>query len=73
MYNALSVYRVGMTSNQTPSVGLRELRTKIGHIVEQALFYRAPTVIDRYGKPAAVVVSYDWWLEQQQSAADSSQ
>lgn len=43
--------------------GIEQARADLGEIVERARLSGDPTLITRYGKPAAVVVSASWYAE----------
>jgi prevent-host-death family protein len=42
-------------------MGIRELREQIGRRVDAAHFHGEPTVIEKNGKPRAVLISYAQW------------
>lgn len=47
-------------------MGVRETREKIGERVNAAHYLDEPTIVERNGRPYAVIVSYAWWTEQQE-------
>ncbi|NYF44427.1 PHD/YefM family antitoxin component YafN of YafNO toxin-antitoxin module [Streptosporangium sandarakinum] len=46
-------------------MSVRELRDQLGRRIDVAHFTGEPTIVERHGEPRAVVVSYAWWMEQQ--------
>lgn len=44
-------------------MGIEEARRALGDIVDRARLLAESTVITRQGKPAAVVVSIDWYQQ----------
>jgi prevent-host-death family protein len=44
-------------------IGVEAARLKLGEIVDRARLADQPTTLTRYGQPAAVVVSYEWYSE----------
>jgi hypothetical protein len=46
-------------------MGVREAREKLGDRVNAAHYLGEHTVIERNGAPFAVLVPYEWWVEQQ--------
>jgi prevent-host-death family protein len=47
----------------------RELRDHLGRRIDAAHFLGEPTVITKNGEPRAVLVPYDWYLQQQNRPA----
>lgn len=45
------------------SVNIEEARKTLGDLVDRARIAGTPTLIMRYNKPAAVLVSADWYGE----------
>jgi prevent-host-death family protein len=45
------------------TVTLEEGRRTLGDLIDRARLAGEPTMITRYGKPGAVVVSADWYRE----------
>lgn len=43
------------------SMGIEEARSQLGEIIDRARLADQPTEITRQGKPAAVVISVDWY------------
>jgi prevent-host-death family protein len=43
------------------TTSLEEARAGLGELVDRARLVGEPTLITRYGRPAAVVVSEDWY------------
>jgi prevent-host-death family protein len=43
------------------TTGIEEARIALGDIIDRARLMGDATVITRYGKPAAVVVPFDWY------------
>lgn len=43
------------------TIRLEEARAGLGDVIDRARLAGEPTLITRYGKPAAVVVSEDWY------------
>ena len=41
-------------------ISIERARVTLGEVVDRARFTDEPTMITRYGKPAAVIVSADW-------------
>ena len=54
------------------TAGIEEARAALGELVERARLTGEPTLVTRYGKPAAVLVSYGWY-ERSQAAADAEE
>jgi prevent-host-death family protein len=46
-------------------MGVRETREKIGERINAAHYLDEPTIVERNGRPYAVIVSYAWWAERQ--------
>jgi PHD/YefM family antitoxin component YafN of YafNO toxin-antitoxin module len=46
-------------------MSVRELRDNLGRRIDTAHFTGEPTIVERHGEPRAVLVSYTWWVEQQ--------
>lgn len=42
-------------------IGLEKARQSLGEIVDKARLAGMPTLVTRQNKPAAVIVSYDWY------------
>jgi len=55
------------------TVRLEEARAALGDLVDRARLAGEPTLITRYGRPAAVIVSDDWYklAEECLATADS--
>jgi prevent-host-death family protein len=45
------------------SVNIEDARRSLGDLVDRARIAREPVLITRYNKPAAVLVSADWYAE----------
>lgn len=48
---------------------IRETRDELGKRVDAAHYAQQPTVITKNGEPRAVLVPYDWYLQQQNRSA----
>jgi prevent-host-death family protein len=51
------------------TVSIEEARRTIGDLVDRARLAGEPTMITRYNKPGAVVVSAEWYAEAEQALA----
>ena len=49
------------------SVSIEEARAGLGDLVDRARLVGEPTLITRYGRPAAVVVGADWFRKAAES------
>ncbi|MEU7881702.1 type II toxin-antitoxin system Phd/YefM family antitoxin [Microbispora bryophytorum] len=53
-------------------MGVRKAREKLGDRVNAAQYLGEHTVIERNGTPFAVLVPYEWWIEQQDQAGQGT-
>ena len=53
------------------TVAIEEARAKLGDLIDYARLAAEPTMITRYGRPAAVVVSEEWYREAEECLAAS--
>ncbi|KAB8197506.1 hypothetical protein FH608_002845 [Nonomuraea phyllanthi] len=56
----------------TIRMGVRETREKIGERINAAHYLGEPTIVERNGQPYAVIVSYEWWAEQQEQSGQGT-
>jgi len=54
------------------AVSVEEARAGFGDLVDRARLVGEPTLITRYGRPAAVVVSQDWFHEAEECLATAA-
>jgi len=54
------------------SVSIEEARAGLGDLVDRARLAGEPTLITRYGRPAAVVVGAEWFQEAEELLAASA-
>ncbi|MGV9891660.1 type II toxin-antitoxin system Phd/YefM family antitoxin [Streptomyces sp. NPDC003395] len=52
-------------------LGIREARTQLGRLVDEAHYRGETTVITKNDEPRAVLVPYDWYVGQQETAAST--
>lgn len=57
--------------SDTPHMGIKELRSDLGHRVDAAHFLGEHTVIEKNGEPRAVIISYAQWQETQGAASSA--
>lgn len=51
------------------TVSVEEARAGLGDLIDRARLAGEPTLITRYGRPAAVVVSQEWYQEAEEALA----
>ena len=54
------------------TVSLEQARAGLGDLVDRARLGGEPTLITRYGRPAAVVVSQEWYQEAEEALSSAS-
>jgi prevent-host-death family protein len=52
------------------TVSIEEARAGLGDLVDRARLAGEPTLITRYGRPAAVVVGAEWYQEAEETLAN---
>jgi antitoxin (DNA-binding transcriptional repressor) of toxin-antitoxin stability system len=58
-YTVFTTYTVSM--EETPRMGIRELRQDLGRRVDAAHFLKEATVITKNDEPRAALVPYEWY------------
>jgi prevent-host-death family protein len=54
-------------------IGIEEARRQLGEIVDRARLAGTPTTITRQGKPAAVIVPFEWYKDAQTAVTGASE
>ena len=50
--------------NGEKSMGTRDARAKLGHLVDEAHFRGQHVILTKNDEPRAVLVPYEWWKAQ---------
>lgn len=66
VYTVASLYTVAMSAETR--IGIRDARTQLGRLADEAHFRNQATVITKNDEPRAALVPYDWYLEMQKAA-----
>lgn len=49
-------------------IGIRDARSQLGRLVDEAYFRHEVTVVTKNEQPRAALVPYDWYLEMKNAA-----